>query len=623
MEFEARVRTIVESQVDRLAESLQTATADDASRIVMTHLLETLPLHKPRPSALNNMAQLVCSIIKQRGIGTASNTIDNQGMTPSAHLTQVLPDTPPNNAGARPTSDVPVIPSTSWIDLRAMASMDPTLINALIVLRQKEVDADVKRVNAAIQCENIRANATIRCAELQYGQGVTTTMDPRKRKRNDDEAVDVDDILRRATLSYAGRPSLSAAVWRARPASGTADDDCTKVFDAVRRDAQAQRFAVPYTLRALARTDNVIVVYAAAGSDLDSLAAGFWARHHPHTLEDMPPDPEPVASQPEDEDEPPPPLEKVTVARMGRRIRMPTHATDLVDAVLSHMGRGLGPQRREWVAEITAPPRTACRGGALAPMLDHHFVRPHVREWGVLWAPRPKDPLVLPTYLDTARDPIVDQLKVWLRGGADPADAPLYPAEGVVDPRPPEPVPPALRALPSTAVWPLFERAGLAAACHDVMSAYQRSGGDAVGPPAAAAPHDERLRQWKRLTTDRPELRYAEIVDCLGWTDVRRDAALVHRLTEALMKADGPRETASWSGPYTFLFVENTGPDPGTRAAAARTTGAGRSASRRCDSPSCLWSDCAGAVPIYGGWPIGWCSERADFFLLRTSGTST
>ena len=57
-------------------------------------------------------------------------------------------------------------------------------------------------------------------------------------------------------------------------------------------------------------------------------------------------------------------------------------------------------------------------------------------------------------------DPIVPQLAHWLSGPSD-GPVPVYPAAGVVDPRPREVVPVALRAIDPANVWETLHAAGL------------------------------------------------------------------------------------------------------------------------------------------------------------------
>jgi hypothetical protein len=98
----------------------------------------------------------------------------------------------------------------------------------------------------------------------------------------------------------------------------------------------------------------------------------------------------------------------------------------------------------------------------LVEALDTGFVAASAGHWAVLWAPRPKNAAVIPTYLDLECDPVVPQLRAWLAAGAPRDDSvPVYPARGVVDPRPTEAVPEALADI-APDVWPLFTAAGLA-----------------------------------------------------------------------------------------------------------------------------------------------------------------
>ena len=170
-----------------------------------------------------------------------------------------------------------------------------------------------------------------------------------------------------------------------------------------------------------------------------------------------------------------------------------------------------------------------------------------MKEWCILWPKRSAaQPLVITTYLDVERDPIIQQLRDWI--ASDDRPAPTYPALGVVDLRPVEMVPLALRAT-DTDVWPMLRRAGLERACAKQMDAYHRSQGTHVA--AADAPHDERLRQYRRLVeAGVEELSCRQINEILGW-GCANDTALLKAITEVLMqypnRLGGPiTTTALW-----------------------------------------------------------------------------
>ena len=129
--------------------------------------------------------------------------------------------------------------------------------------------------------------------------------------------------------------------------------------------------------------------------------------------------------------------------------------------------------------------------------------------------------------------------------------APTYPALGVDDHRPAEVVTPVLRAMDAD-VWPLLRRAGLERACAKLLAAYHRSQGCPV--LATDPPHDERLRQFHRITDGKPELPWRAITECLGW-GCAPDTTLIKALTEAQMQSPhrpgGPQPTASWYNNHT------------------------------------------------------------------------
>jgi hypothetical protein len=178
--------------------------------------------------------------------------------------------------------------------------------------------------------------------------------------------------------------------------------------------------------------------------------------------------------------------------------------------------------------------------------LDTEFVR-KLNHWAVLWPARPTSLDVIPTFIDVKRDPIVVQLKEWLRDTTADTPPPVYPAVGVVDDRPEEPVPPELRAMDPDVLKPLLD-AGLKSFC-DSVGKYYHSAVDSIMNeplPSTVAPCSERLRQWKRLTASSTELSYKEMIECLGWHDIANDSGVVHSITKALLcKENVP--VSSWS----------------------------------------------------------------------------
>jgi hypothetical protein len=153
---------------------------------------------------------------------------------------------------------------------------------------------------------------------------------------------------------------------------------------------------------------------------------------------------------------------------------------------------------------------------------------------------------VIPTHIDVERDPIVGQLTDWLRNTIKGTPPPTYPAVGVVDKRPEEPVPPELRAMDAN-VWPHLQSAKLDVVCGKFMTYYNNAKNLTDEPlPSTLTPCGERLRQWRRLLSVSDELPYKDIVECLGWHDVVRDSGLVHCLTKALLHSQKVPPTA-WS----------------------------------------------------------------------------
>ena len=214
---------------------------------------------------------------------------------------------------------------------------------------------------------------------------------------------------------------------------------------------------------------------------------------------------------------------------------MPSGVYDLASAVLQPLGMHEGE---------------AVHHTNVKKLWDH-FRRPSLARWSVLFPlKQSSNPLCLYTHIDVDRDPIVPRLREWIRtGGA----APTYPAADAVDDRPTESVPTALLPMDPD-VWPIFLQKDVRfdadhapmrqASVHasKVMDAYHRSDGRTV--PAALAPTDERLRQFRRLLEQNErELTYRQTVECLGWHHVIDDANVVRGITELLLR---PQEGRTW-----------------------------------------------------------------------------
>ena len=165
----------------------------------------------------------------------------------------------------------------------------------------------------------------------------------------------------------------------------------------------------------------------------------------------------------------------------------------------------------------------------------------------VLWTSSTR-PLEILTWLDVDRDPIVPQLREWMRTADGSSNPPVYPAVGVPDERPPEPVPEALRAIADDDVWPLIVRVVLPRRQVDRLHEYYRRS-DHEGVLAAKVPHDERLRQYRRILRHRspPNLSMREFSDIFHW-NCSRDTSVLKAIVQRLMQRPGGpvQPTSSW-----------------------------------------------------------------------------
>ena len=185
----------------------------------------------------------------------------------------------------------------------------------------------------------------------------------------------------------------------------------------------------------------------------------------------------------------------------------------------------------------------------LVKRIDTEFVRPSLVQWSILF-PKRYFPCktMLYTYIDTQNDPIIPALQRWIASlGDGTLRAPSYPVQNVVDPRPAEECPVALRDMDPD-IWPAIQSAKLDQAIRGLSNAYRMTNGVTVS--IAQQPHDERLRQFKRLMeTDDGDLSCAQICDCLDW-DLKGDTLLLKTITEALMtdphRNGGAVPVAAW-----------------------------------------------------------------------------
>jgi hypothetical protein len=147
------------------------------------------------------------------------------------------------------------------------------------------------------------------------------------------------------------------------------------------------------------------------------------------------------------------------------------------------------------------------------------FVTPVSVEWPVLFCPSDNDNEIL-THLDVAHDPIIPELKHWIKKYNCSDPAPVYPAEDTPDrrfclfPLPPLPTGEALWATVIDArVKPPMER-------------WRESWDDGILEvvPVTAEPEPERRRQLERLAEWHPHgLTVGQVAECMNWEELRGD----------------------------------------------------------------------------------------------------
>ena len=400
-------------------------------------------------------------------------------------------------------------------DLMRLASEELLLARAEEERKTKEAEVHHTELQVALAREErpLRQqeadNATRR---LELDQ-VTERRPPSRTTKptTDDDAA---CLLREARRKWHNMQCLSVAIWdhhrKTLPPDVAPDPLLRDVFANVVTRAPA--LLQKYKLRLLGASEPyVTAVYCAADTDMPAVTARFWAKD----------DGTPMAAS----------------SRGGRRTTVaappPPGVSDLLEAVV---GAGLDD-----VARKSALQR-----------LNTHFRRPMAAEWAVLW-PRMTPAVAtkaLWTHIDVERDPIVPQLRQWI-ATTDRDACPAYPAVGTVDLRPVEPIPSALRCLDVDAVvWPCVRRAGLERAFAKHYGSFQQSAGAYV--PAAGTPSDERLRQFRRLTSTATALTYKAIGECLGWFTTNaagpRDTLLARQLVQAFLQCAALRGDA---GPIT------------------------------------------------------------------------
>lgn len=325
-----------------------------------------------------------------------------------------------------------------------------------------------------------------------------------------------------------GLESLSLAVWQSKPVIKS-EMSKQMVYDAVLQRAKEnlRRFRVRILASSTGQDSDTAstlkLVYVPADVDVKSWAAAFWDE----MTETRTTTCETTATMLNAASN------AITHPKSMRQIRLPHGSSDLVAALA-----GAYDENTESGIEMT-PERIK--------RLDEKFVRnAHMaRTWAVLWpSSRPKNPSVIPTFIDILRDPIITELREWLRrsdadNDNDDVPPPAYPANLNADMRPVELVPCELQALPINTVLPMLQRAGVARAFNArILAAYEATADRADDIEAAHPPCQERLRQWRRLSDDATcdgELTFKQIVECLGYQTVERECRNVQVLTAVLV----------------------------------------------------------------------------------------
>ena len=447
-------------------------------------------------------------------------------------------------------------------------------------IKKAEVDAQVEIKKVEVEPDRLRAEAEhIRAqAALLTAQTAATNT----KKRTAPTPIDDHWLETQCMANWNGMVSLSSAFWDARPSDyeGGIRDVCQKLSQHIRQ-IQATS-GVRYGLRPLSKTKDVLV-YVKADVPLAQHVQELWQammRNNgvhgdgQNVVDELPVDARGVIPNMEE------PHADPTMVVDGSQVDPPrvipnaeaphVDPTMVVDEPQVDPPRVIpnaeepmmvtssppAPQRRRpATAKVRAPPRlpngahdlvaavvgplnlqTAAERKAAIERLDNEFVC-QMEHWAVLWPARSNNREVIPTFIDVKRDPIVAQLTMWLRNTTGEAPPPAYPAVGVVDDRPEEPVPPELQAMDADALLLLQSSCpGIKDLCNTFAMYYRNAQKLTEEPlPSTVAPCNERLRQWKRLTAASAELSYKEIIDCFGWHDIERDSGVVQCITKALM----------------------------------------------------------------------------------------
>ena len=359
------------------------------------------------------------------------------------------------------------------------------------IAQQKEFDTEAERLRE-------RANLL----EVQHRIGNVS------RKRATTVIADEARLETQIAMPWNNMQSVTGPVWDARPSNHTGT--LAEFMTVFKTWASSNLVNMHSRLRMVPKHRGAVVVYCDAAVDIDKdIIPKYWGGPSV-TATILPP--------------------AVTTAPPHRKPRsLPDGVFDLAAVVLQPLGMQEG---------------TAEYDNAMEKM-DLQFCRPTATVWGILWPKRPNGKCI-PTRMDVQRDPIIEELREWVRTGFH-EPVPSYPAMHTLDVRPAEIVPPEL-ATTSPDVWPFLQRAGLERACGKRLAAYQRSHGLPI--PAAQQPHDERLRQFQRITSNSEEVPYKTIAECLGWHNILNDTLAVKCITEALMlqpnRSGGPVQLNVW-----------------------------------------------------------------------------
>ena len=171
--------------------------------------------------------------------------------------------------------------------------------------------------------------------------------------------------------------------------------------------------------------------------------------------------------------------------------------------------------------------------------LDNGFRRVTMDEWAILWPPLlPSYPLVLPTYIDVDNDPIVTQLRHWMKGPPD-CPAPRYPVDGYIGPA--RNIIQCNLEATTDYVWDRLYNTPL-----QIVMLYQKTKRGFIYTaantrangkmnPVENAVHPERVRQFQRLLAGHAgSITYRQLTECMGW-GCRRDGNAVQMLLKKAM----------------------------------------------------------------------------------------